>query len=211
MKPNRMFLFLILILFLASLVSRTTVCAISDEPVYIYDKDNIINDKTERKLNQMLDGLNIKTGVWFYVISVKNLLDNSIETYSDIVFNELDNGKSEKDNRVLLLFSRSDKKAIIKIGSGLEGCLNDLKCDQILDNYFFPYSEKDNYSKATNMTVKSVLSVLAKEYNISIKDLEDVYDYDGVSHFVIMPLILLLLVAYITKILQNLGICCFYS
>ena len=184
MKKNRMFLFMTFLFLLAFLVGEVTVWAISsgkvkipfqkaeeEKTVFIYDKDNIINDKTEKKLNLMLFELKEETGVEFDVISVKSLLDNSIETYSNIVFNELE---SEGDNRVLLLFSRSDKKARIEIGSGLESCLSNSKCDQILDNYFVPYREKDNYSKATKMTVKAVLDVLAKEYNISTKDLEDV-------------------------------------
>lgn len=213
MKPNRMFLFMTFLFLLAFLVGEVTVWAISSEKVkipfqkaeeektvFIYDKDNIINDKTEKKLNLMLFELKEKTGVEFDVISVKSLLDNSIETYSNIVFNELE---SEGDNRVLLLFSRSDKKARIEIGSGLESCLSNSKCDQILDNYFVPYREKDNYSKATKMTVKAVLDVLAKEYNISTKDLEDVSVHNDYFVMIVVVFISLYILIGIFSFLES--------
>lgn len=212
MKKNRIFSFVMLFLLLVSLVSGTTVQAISSEKiqipraeknVFIYDEDNIINDKTEKKLNQMLVELEKKTGAEFAVISVKSLLDNSIETYSNTVFNELGIGKSGEDNGVLLLFSRSDKKVRLEIGRGLEGCLNDSKCGRILDNYFLPYREKDNYSKATKMTVEAVLNVLAKEYDISIKDLEDVSVDDDTSDFGAVAIFILILIAYIAISLSS--------
>lgn len=212
MKKNRIFSFVMLFLLLVSLVSGTTVQAISSEKiqipraeknVFIYDEDNIINDKTEKKLNQMLVELEKKTGAEFAVISVKSLLDNSIETYSNTVFNELGIGKSGEDNGVLLLFSRSDKKVRLEIGRGLEGCLNDSKCGRILDNYFVPYREKDNYSKATKMTVEAVLNILAKEYDISIKDLEDVSVDDDTSDFGAVAIFILILIAYIAISLSS--------
>jgi len=212
MKPYRMFLFMTFLFLLSLLVGGVTVWAISSEKVkipfqkaeeektvFIYDKDNIINDKTEKKLNLMLFELKEETGVEFDVISVKSLLDNSIETYSNIVFNEL----SEGDNRVLLLFSRSDKKARIEIGSGLESCLSNSKCDQILDNYFVPYREKDNYSKATKMTVKAVLDVLAKEYNISTKDLEDVSVHNDYFVMIVVVFISLYILIGIFSFLES--------
>lgn len=81
-------------------------------------------------------------------------------------------GKKGKDNGVLLLFSRSDEKVKLEIGRGLEGCLNDSKCGRILDDYFVPYRENDEYTKATEMTVKAVLNVIAEEYEIDIQGLE---------------------------------------
>lgn len=207
MKKNRVFSFVMLFLLLVSLINGTAVRAISFEKiqvpkaeknVFIYDEDNIINDKTEKMLNQMLVELEKKTGAEFAVISVKSLLDNSIETYSNTVFNELGIGKSGKDNGVLLLFSRSDKKVRLEIGRGLEGCLNDSKCGRILDNYFVPYREKDNYSKATKMTVEAVLNVLAKEYDISIKDLEDISVDDDISYFdAAVDILILLGIVYV--------------
>ena len=142
-----------------------------EENVYIYDDDNVIEDDVEKELNAMLVDLEEKTSVEFVIVSTKSLLNRSIEKYANNLFNTLGIGKKGKDNGVLLLFSRSDTKVRLEIGRGLEGCLTDSKCGRILDDYFVPY--RDEYTKATELTAKAVLSIIAKEYNVEIDGLDE--------------------------------------
>jgi len=144
-----------------------------EKNVYIYDDDNVIEDDVEKELNAMMVDLEEKTSVEFVIVSTKSLLNRSIEKYANNLFNTLGIGKKGKDNGVLLLFSRSDTKVRLEIGRGLEGCLTDSKCGRILDDYFVPYRENDEYTKATELTAKAVLSVIAKEYNIEIDGLDE--------------------------------------
>ena len=170
MKKNRIVSYVMLLVVLTTLMSMLTGCGTSEKipiptvekNVYIYDEDNIIDDDVEEKLNKMLVELEEKTEAEFVVVSVKSLLDLSIEDYANNLFNTLGIGKKGKDNGVLLLFSRSDEKVRLEIGRGLEGCLNDSKCGRILDNYCIPNRENDEYTKATEMTVKAVLNVIAE-------------------------------------------------
>ena len=74
---------------------------------------------------------------------------------------------------MLLLISKSDSRVRLEIGKGLEGCLNDSKCGRILDNYFVPYREKDEYSEGTYKTIEAVVSVIAQEYNTTIGEIDD--------------------------------------
>lgn len=180
MRRKRIISCMMLLVVFFTLMSMLTGCATSEKipipkvekDVYIYDEDNVIDDDVEEELNKMLVEFEEKTGAEFAVVSVKSLLDRSIEEYANNLFNTLGIGKKGKDNGVLLLFSRSDEKVRLEIGRGLEGCLNDSKCGRILDDYFVPYRENDEYSKATESTVKSVLNVIAEEYDISIQGLE---------------------------------------
>lgn len=181
MRKRRIISCMMLLLVLATLMSMLTACTTAEKipiptaekDVYIYDEDNIIDDNVEKELNQMLVELEKKTEIEFVVVSVKSLLDQSIEDYSNNLFNTLGIGKKGEDNGILLLFSRSDEKVRLEIGRGLEGCLNDSKCGRILDTFFVPYRENDKYTKATKMTVQAVLNVLAEEYEINIQNLEE--------------------------------------
>ena len=150
-----------------------------EKDVYVYDQDNIIDDETERKLNMLLIQLESKTTAEVAVITVPSLLDMEIEDYSYELANTLGIGKADEDNGVLLLISRSDTRVRLEIGKGLEGCLNDSKCGRILDDYFVPYRENDEYSKGTDQTVQAVASVIAKEYNTTSDDLLLVIDKDN--------------------------------
>lgn len=180
MRKKRIISCMMLLMVLTTLMSMLTGCAASEKipiptvekDVYIYDEDDIIDDDVEKELNKMLVELEEKTDAEFAIVSIESLLDRSIEDYANNLFNTLGIGKKGKDNGVLLLFSRSDEKVRLEIGRGLEGCLNDAKCGRILDNYFVPYRENDEYTKATEMTVKAVLNVIAEEYEINIQGLE---------------------------------------
>lgn len=180
MKKKRIISCIVVLIIFTTLISMLTGCATSEKipiptvekDIYIYDEDDIIDDDVEKELNKMLVELEEKTEAEFAIVSVKSLLDRSIEDYANNLFNTFGVGKKGKDNGVLLLFSRSDEKVRLEIGRGLEGCLNDSKCGRILDDYFVPYRENDEYTKATEMTVKAVLNVIAKEYKVDIQGLE---------------------------------------
>lgn len=180
MKKKRIISCVKLLMVFVILTSMITGCALSPkiplptvmEDVYIYDEDNIIDDDVEKRLNEMLVELEEKTEVEFAVISVESLLDQSIETYANNLFNTLGIGKKGTDNGILLLISRSDTRVRLEIGRGLEGCLTDSKCGRILDDYFVPYRESDEYTKATEFTVNAVSNVLCEEYNINLSGLD---------------------------------------
>ena len=141
--------------------------------IYVYDEDNIIDDDVETTVNALLVQLEEKTGAEVAVITVESLLDKDIEDYSYELANTLGIGKADEDNGVLLLISKPDSKVRLEIGSGLEGCLNDSKCGRILDNYFVPYREKDEYSEGTYKTIEAVVSVIAQEYKTTIGEIDE--------------------------------------
>lgn len=212
---NKKRIYVMFLMVFTALMSMLTGCTTTSEKIpipkvekdiYIYDEDTIIEDDVEKSLNKMLVELEKKTEAEFAVVSVESLLNQSIEDYTNNLFNTLGIGKKGKDNGVLLLFSRSDEKVRLEIGRGLEGCLNDSKCGRILDHYFVPYRENDEYSKATTMTVKAVLNVIAEEYEIDIQGLEKDLDLsveddaDGLPLWVWIVLTILFVLALIGAI-----------
>lgn len=179
-----------------------------EQDVYVYDQNGIIDNQVERTLNSMLVELEKETGVEFVIVSVNSLLDRNIETYSNEVFNTLGIGKEDKDNGILLLFSRMDSRVRLEIGRGLEGCLNDSKCGRILDDYFVPYREEDKYTEATYNTVNAVLSILSEEYGIQIDGLETVIIEEndegmGFWEILIIAIVTLVLFAIVAIVVGN--------
>ena len=217
MKRGRTFLFVLLLAVVLAIFSSSVVNAgwfdkekipiptvLKD--VYVYDEDNIIDDEIESKINTLLIELEEKTTAEVAVVTVKSLLDMEIEDYSYELANTLGIGKKEEDNGVLLLISKSDTRVRLEIGEGLEGCLNDSKCGRILDNYFVPYREKSEYSTGTYETIKAVVSVIAKEYDVTIGEVdssiaEEIEKQDELTSgdiwFIIIIIILILFVGFI--------------
>ena len=185
MNKKRIISYLMLLMVVTTLMSMLTGCTTSEKKsissvendVYINNEDSIIADDVKENLTQTLVELENKTEVEFSVVSVESLLDKSIEEYANNIFNTLDIG----DNGVLLLFSRSDKKVRLEFGRGLEEYLNDSICNQILDSYFVPYCETDEYSKAIEMTETAVFKVITEEYKIDIQGLENNQSVDDLA------------------------------
>jgi len=140
--------------------------------VYIYDEANIIDDNIEKQANALLIQLEEQTGAEFAVVTLESLSGQEIEDYANNLANTWGIGKADEDNGVLLLISETDEKVRLEIGRGLEGCLNDSKCGRILDDYFIPHKENNEYSEGTYQTIQAVVSVIAKEYETSIGDID---------------------------------------
>lgn len=183
-NKKRKLILLVLLLIVITAFSSTFVSAtvnkknkipipVVQKDVYVYDEDNIIDDDIEKQVNTLLVQLEEKTGAEVVVVTVNSLMGEQIEDYSIYLANTLKIGKKNKDNGVLLLISKADKKVRLEIGKGLEGCLNDSKCGRILDEYFVPYREKNEYSEGTKQTIQAVVAVIAKEYNTSIEGIDE--------------------------------------
>lgn len=208
MKKKRIKIVLIVVAIFIMIIAAISKCQAvekiqmpkTEKDVYVYDEDNIIEDATEKQINALLVQLEKKTEVEFAVISVDSLLDLTIEDYAYDLFNELGIGKQEDDNGILLLVSKNDTKVRLEIGKGLEGCLNDAKCGRILDNYFVPYREKNEYSKAVELTVKATMSILAKEYDVVFDEInaeEYRTEEEQSTDISVLIIIILLLILYL--------------
>lgn len=181
MNKKRITFCMLLLLILTTFISMLTSCTASKvnpipsptitKNIFIYDEDKTINDNVEENLNNIIVELEEKTNIEFVVISVESLLNYSIKDYSNNLINTLNIG--QKDNRILLLFSRKDHKVRLEVGKNLKELLPTSKRKQILNTYFVPYSKKNEYSKGTSLTVRAIIKIIADDYNVHIQGLEN--------------------------------------
>ena len=167
---------------------------------YLYDQGNIISNDQEVVINNLLVQLEEQTTVEFALITIPSLNSLTIEQYAVKLANKLGIGKAGEDNGILLLVSKTDTKVRLEIGRGLQGFLTDSVSGRILDKYFVPSREKDNYDDACFNTVNAVINCIAnsEDYEISgIEGLETdlaVEDEDELSAGEVIVLIIFLLI-----------------
>ena len=109
--------------------------------IYLNDGANMLSADAKDQLLTASKDLHEQTGAQFVIVTVPSLNGQSIEEYSNDLFNNWGIGDKDRNNGVLLLISKDDKKFRIEVGSGLEGTLTDAYCHNELSIL------KDNFKK----------------------------------------------------------------
>ncbi|MBN1467855.1 MAG: TPM domain-containing protein [Fusobacteriaceae bacterium] len=133
---------------------------------FINDYANILDSQTENQLETWSKELQQKTTAEIGILTVDSLDGEDIESYANNVFRKWGIGNKEKNNGILFVVSKGDRKVRIEVGYGLEGVINDGKAGDILDNYVVPYYRDNNFGEGTVEGYKAIYSEIAKEYNI---------------------------------------------
>ncbi len=79
-------------------------------------------------------------------------------------------GKKDKNNGVLLLISKNDKKIRIEVGYGLEGVLTDAVSSSIIRNEIAPSFRQGNYFEGISKGLDAIILATKNEYKNSDKN-----------------------------------------
>ncbi len=119
----------------------TTALAAEDVPFLsgrVNDYAHLLSDDEHGRLETKLAELEKTTGAQVAVLTVDTLGDEPIEDYAMRVVETWKLGQKEKNNGVLLLVAKADRKMRIEVGYGLEGVLTDAKCSRIIAELMRP-------------------------------------------------------------------------
>jgi uncharacterized protein len=170
---------------------------------YINDKVNIFSPEEAQMLNNLGMDLEKKTGAEFAVLVVDTLGEETIEEYSNKIFQAWGIGKKGENNGLLLLLAVNDKKVRLEVGYGLEGIINDGKAGEILDKTILPFFKQGQIKEGLINGYLVTSKVLADYYKIELStNLTPPTMYPDQTeniklspvHFVIMAIIFLFLV-----------------
>lgn len=130
----------------------------------VYDLESQLKDHEQRTSNQVA------------ILTVANLEGNAIEEFSINVVESWKLGQANKDNGVLLLISRDDKKLRIEVGDGLEGDLTDARCSQIIRHEIVPRFKNGDFDGGVQAGVNAILGTIEGTY---VAEESDVVDSGG--------------------------------
>lgn len=133
---------------------------------YVNDFANVIDDTTEKTMQDMAVALGQSTGAQVVVVTVPSLGGVDLETYSLELLRKWGIGDAKKDNGVLLLLSMEERKSRIEVGYGLEGALPDGKTGTIQDEYMIPYYRNKDYSNGMLGGFTKIVEEVYKEYSV---------------------------------------------
>ncbi|WP_019508582.1 TPM domain-containing protein [Pleurocapsa sp. PCC 7319] len=136
---------------------------------WVTDMANILSDRTEIQINQMIDGLEQKNGTEIAVVTVPETQPAaSPKEFTTELFNSWGIGKAGQDNGVLFLVSVGDRRVEIETGYGVEGILPDAKVGNIIQTEITPRFKQQDFDGGVLNGTNALVKVLSGEDFASI-------------------------------------------
>ena len=161
---------IILALTLLSVIA-TTGYGQADLPMprhYVEDYANVINASDERPLNGILQELEQKTGAQYIVLTVLSTGGLPIEQFSIELAEKWKLGQKGKDNGMLFILAKNDRRWRFEVGYGLEGFITDQYCNRIGRDHLVPYLRKGDYSRGIYEANIRIVQQIASEAGVSL-------------------------------------------
>lgn len=112
----------------------------------VVDKANMLSPQVRQKLNSALAQLEDSDSTQIAVLTVPSLEGESIENFGIRVADQWKLGQKDKDNGVILIVSKEDRKIRIEVGYGLESTLTDTLAGLIIDNEISPRFKQGDFN-----------------------------------------------------------------
>jgi uncharacterized protein len=130
----------------------------------VNDFTNTLSFNEWKSMENMLKRFEDSTSTQIAILMIDSLKGQSIEEYAVQVFEKNKIGQAKKDNGVLLVVAKGDRKIKIEVGYGLEGVLTDVVCEQIIDKEIGPQFKDSNFYGGLLTGVTSIMGAVSGEY-----------------------------------------------
>lgn len=166
---------------------------------YVTDATGTLPPETVESLNARLAAFDGQTSTQIVVVVLSTLGGEPLEDASRriVIGNRM--GQKGKDNGVLLLVVRNDRKIRIEVGRGLEGVLTDMLANQIIRHEIVPHFKKDDYAGGIEAGVTAIMAATRNEYTADPKG-------EGGEGVPIGVIIVILIIAFIMSRMRSSGI-----
>lgn len=133
-------------------------------PRLVNDFAKIFSSEEAQLLELKLRAYNDSTSTQIAVVTITSLDGYPVDDYSFKLGNKWGIGQQGKNNGILVLIAKQDRKAFIATGYGMEGALNDGKLGTILRQEMIPYFKSGDYYGGVNNGIDKMIASAAGEY-----------------------------------------------
>lgn len=155
---KKMIMFVMMLLMGVTLV--TAGMNIPEPTGYVVDTINIITPSTKDAIE--LTCKNLDSIAQVAVLTVSSTYPYSIEEYSIKVAEKWKVGYVGKDNGVILIVVKNDRKVRIEVGRGVEDKITDATAGRIIANDIIPYFKNGNFSEGIAKGIYAIRKELVK-------------------------------------------------
>ena len=131
---------------------------------YVNDYAALITPEAKAKLENDLRAFEQSDSTQVVILTIPSLEGEDLEGFSIRVATTWKIGQQTKDNGVLLLVAKQERKIRIEVGKGLEGVLTDLLSGRIIDLVIKPNFKRGDYSGGLVAGVAAIIDATRGEF-----------------------------------------------
>ncbi len=151
----------------ASVTARTYIPSdvpnvhVADSTRYVSNPDGVLSPQAEATLNAQLARIWQTTTAEPIVVALDAIDDGyDPDGFATELFSDWRMGKKDRDNGLLILLLKDDRRMVMRTGYGLEGVLPDIVCGRIIRNDAIPHFREGDYDSGIIAAVDRVDKVL---------------------------------------------------
>jgi uncharacterized protein len=162
---------------------------------YVNDYASMISNPARAKLEEELKAFDQSDSTQVVILTLPSLGGEALEDYSIRVVEAWKIGQARKDNGILLLVSKNERKIRIEVGRGLEGRLTDLMAGRIVDLVITPRFKRGDYDGGVAAGVDALIDATRGEFQGEKKDSREASPPFG-SSWLFLGIIILLFIIF---------------
>lgn len=193
--------------FLALILLLTSVCASAQIDKVVPKKPvpaRLVNDFTGTLTHEQADALERKlykfddsTTNQVAIVIIPTVGDYGPEEVALQIMREWGVGSKEKNNGIVILVSKNDRKIRIEVGYGLEGAVPDLTARNIIENDIRPAFREGNFYRGLDRATDNIIKATTGEYkapaNYNKNKIKKSIGIGAVLFFIIMIVIFIII------------------
>ncbi len=130
----------------------------------VYDYINLLPESQKKNLEQKLIRYSDSTSTQIVMAIISSTEGENITYLGAQWGQEWGIGQAGKDNGILVLLAKDDRKIAINTGYGEEGSLTDAMSRRIIENVIIPQFKEDDYYGGLNNGADAIFQVLNGEF-----------------------------------------------
>jgi uncharacterized protein len=130
----------------------------------VLDQGELLSRADENRLAQKLTTYTDTTSTALVVVTLPSLNGAPISDYAVVLGREWGIGQEGKDNGVVVLVSKADRKVFIATGYGLEGAIPDAIANRIVDGIITPEFRQGRFYTGLDRGTDAIIQAAAGEF-----------------------------------------------
>lgn len=168
-------------------------------PKLVNDYAELMTISNRENLENKLLAYNDSTSTQICVVTVNTIGDYEISDYAVRLGRSWGIGQKDKNNGILILVAKNERKVDIEIGYGLESYITDYDSKEIIDAILVPAFKQNHYYQGIDEATTRIIAQLQGTYSAPAKSKSAVDALPDWAFILIMTVIFIIIISIISS------------